>query len=94
MGPKTKVNVAIALVLGLMVSAGLAFLLEYLDDSVRSEEDVKRVFDLALLTVIPTIPGDVGGKTADSKAQPKRNVRPKGRGQRVVRSSGRVEGRM
>lgn len=93
-GPKTKVNVAIAFVLGLMVSAGLAFLLEYLDDSVRSEEDVKRVFDLALLTVIPTIAEDSTGKPADSKTQPKRHARPRGRGQRTVRASGRIEGRM
>lgn len=54
--PKAKTNVAIAFVLGLLVSGGLAFLLEYLDDSVHSEDDVKRYFgDWPLLTVIPAI---------------------------------------
>lgn len=91
-GPKTKVNVAIALVLGLMVSAGLAFLLEYLDDSVRSEDDVKRLFDLALLTVIPTIHDESATQT--SKDRPKRALRSKARGQRAVRTTSRFEGRM
>ncbi len=91
-GPKTKINVAIALVLGLMVSAGLAFLLEYLDDSVRSEEDVKRVFDLPLLTVIPSIGDESTVKGA--KDRPKRATRSKARGQRTVRSNGRYEGRL
>ena len=54
--PKTKTNVAIALVLGLMVGGGLAFLLEYLDDSLKTEDDVKRVLDLPVLTLVPNIP--------------------------------------
>lgn len=90
-GPKTKVNVAIALVLGLMVSAGLAFLLEYLDDSVRTEEDVKRVFDLPLLTVIPTIVEE--SQETSAKGRSKRVTRSKV-GKRTVRSSSRYEGRM
>ncbi len=55
--PKTKTNVAIALVLGLLVGGGLAFLLEYLDDSLKTEDDIKRVLDLPVLTVVPLIEG-------------------------------------
>lgn len=66
--PKSKTNVAIAFVLGLLVSGGLAFLLEYLDDSVHSEEDVKRYFgDWPLLTIIPAI--DAGGKPTRNNKQ-------------------------
>lgn len=61
--PKSKTNVAIAFVLGLLVSGGLAFLLEYLDDSVHSEDDVKRYFGLPVLTVIPTIDPPSRGKS-------------------------------
>lgn len=73
--PKAKTNVAIAFILGLLVSGGLAFLLEYLDDSVHSEEDVKRYFgDWPLLTVIPAIPSKsvVSNRTRQQKATAKR----------------------
>jgi succinoglycan biosynthesis transport protein ExoP len=36
-------NTAIALLLGLMVGVGLAFLREYLDESIKSKEDLERV---------------------------------------------------
>jgi capsular polysaccharide biosynthesis protein len=50
--PNKKLNVAIAMILGLMVSIGLAFLLEYLDNRIRTEEDVQRFLDLPVLGVI------------------------------------------
>ncbi len=53
--PKKSLNVSIAFILGLMVSVGLAFLIEYLDDSVRSDEEVALLLGTAVLGVIPTI---------------------------------------
>jgi capsular polysaccharide biosynthesis protein len=50
--PNKKLNIALALVLGLMVSVGLAFLLEYLDNRIRTEEDVERYLGLPVLGVI------------------------------------------
>jgi capsular polysaccharide biosynthesis protein len=50
--PNKKLNVAIAFILGLMVSVGLAFLLEYLDNRLRTEEDVKRYLGLPVLGAI------------------------------------------
>ncbi|QQE78728.1 YveK family protein [Alicyclobacillus sp. SO9] len=50
--PNKKLNLAIALVLGLMVSIGLAFLLEYLDTRIKSEEDVDRYLKLPVLGTI------------------------------------------
>lgn len=79
--PKSKTNVAIAFVLGLLVSGGLAFLLEYLDDSVHSEEDVKRYFgDWPLLSVIPAIdaeakPISTNATRASTKKAPPQNAR-------------------
>lgn len=46
-------NVAIALVLGLMLSTLLAFLLEYLDNTVKTTEDFREM-DLTVLGVIPS----------------------------------------
>lgn len=50
--PNKKLNVAIALVLGLMVSIGLAFLLEYLDNRIRTVDDVRRYLDLPVLGMV------------------------------------------
>jgi len=47
--PNKKLNLAIALVLGLLVSVGLAFLLEYLDTRIKTEEDVQRYLELPVL---------------------------------------------
>ncbi|SFU43693.1 YveK family protein [Alicyclobacillus macrosporangiidus] len=50
--PNKTLNIAVALVLGLMVSIGLAFLLEYLDTRLKNEEDVRRYLNLPVLGVI------------------------------------------
>lgn len=53
--PNTKLNVAVAFALGMMISIGLAFLLEYLNDSLQTEDQAKNVLNLPILGVIPTI---------------------------------------
>lgn len=50
--PNKKLNIAVAVVLGLMVSIGLAFLLEYLDTRLKDENDVKQYLNLPVLGVI------------------------------------------
>ncbi len=68
--PNTKENVAIALVLGLLVSSGIAFLLEYFDDSFKREEDVKRVLALPALVTIPHIATpETAGSSAESRVK-------------------------
>lgn len=49
--PKPKLNIAIALVLGGMIGGGLAFLLEYLDNTITTEADIEQL-GLPLLGVI------------------------------------------
>ncbi len=51
--PKTKQYVAAAGLLGLVVGAVLAFLIEYLDDTLRTPEDVERFTGLPLIGSIP-----------------------------------------
>ncbi|MFX0548407.1 YveK family protein [Hathewaya histolytica] len=53
--PNKKLNMAIALFLGLLLSTGVSFLLEYLDRTLKSEEDIERYLDLPVLAVIPKI---------------------------------------
>jgi len=46
-------NVLLAALMGLMLAAGGAYLLEYIDDSIRSEEAITRLHDMAMLGKIP-----------------------------------------
>lgn len=47
--PKVPLNTAIAAVLGLIVSIGLAFFIDYLDDTVKTSADVEAAASLATL---------------------------------------------
>lgn len=47
--PQPLLNIAIALVVGLMAGVGLAFLLEYLDNTIKTEQDIERILELPVL---------------------------------------------
>ncbi|AXI10475.1 capsular biosynthesis protein [Oceanobacillus sp. 143] len=53
--PNPILNIAIAIVLGIMVGIGLAFLLEYLDNSITTEDDVEKKLGLPVLGVISRV---------------------------------------
>jgi capsular polysaccharide biosynthesis protein len=53
--PQPVLNIAIALVVGLMLGVGLSFLLEYLDNTIKNEMDVEKVLGLPVLGAIHTI---------------------------------------
>ena len=53
--PNKKINIAIAFLLGLMVSVGLVFLLEYLDNTYKTKEQLEKELELPVLGVIPTL---------------------------------------
>ncbi|MEG1142825.1 MAG: Wzz/FepE/Etk N-terminal domain-containing protein [Clostridia bacterium] len=53
--PNKKMNIAIAFLLGLMVSVGLTFLLEFLDNTFKSKDEMERILELPVLGVIPNI---------------------------------------
>ena len=52
-GPQRNRNIIIAFLISLGAGIGLAFLLDYLDDSVRSSDDVSRHLGLPTLAMIP-----------------------------------------
>jgi non-specific protein-tyrosine kinase len=56
--PRTLLNVVLAAVLGLLAAVGIAFLVEYLDDSLTSSDDVQEVTGLPTLGVVPVMSGD------------------------------------
>ena len=53
--PRTKLNIAIGGVLGLFLGVGLAFLLEFLDNTINTKEDVEKVLALPVIGQIPEI---------------------------------------
>ncbi|TDL32623.1 capsular biosynthesis protein [Jeotgalibacillus sp. S-D1] len=74
--PQPILNMAIALVVGLMIGVGLAFLLEYLDNTIKTEQDIEKTLDLPLLGVIGNItsiveedPKPKKSRTADVRSE-------------------------
>jgi succinoglycan biosynthesis transport protein ExoP len=59
-GPARTRNVMIALILSLVAGIALAFLLDFLDDTVKSIEDIDRYIHLPALALIPSSRGDRG----------------------------------
>lgn len=53
--PNKMLNIAIALVIGIMLGVGLAFLLEYLDTTVKTEKDVEELLELPILGFVSKI---------------------------------------
>ncbi len=53
--PNKKKNLLLALIVGAMAGVGVAFFIEYLDDTVKDAEMAKQLFGLPILSVIPFI---------------------------------------
>lgn len=53
--PKPLINIAVAFFLGLMVSSGVVFLIEYLDNTVKSQDEIEKILGLPTIGLIPMI---------------------------------------
>ncbi|MDI6822995.1 MAG: Wzz/FepE/Etk N-terminal domain-containing protein [Bacillota bacterium] len=60
--PNRQLNMAVSGVLGVMVGVMLAFLLEYLDNTVKSAEDVQRVLGAPVIGNVPLFTGADRGR--------------------------------
>jgi capsular polysaccharide biosynthesis protein len=54
MSPNTKINILAGAILGLVFGLFLAYILEYVDDTLKSSADVERFVGLTTLGAIPT----------------------------------------
>ena len=54
--PDPMLNMAIGAVIGLMIGIGIAFLLEYLDTTVKTEDDIEELTGLPVIGMISPIP--------------------------------------
>lgn len=60
--PNPPLNIAIGAVVGLMIGIGLAFLLEYLDNTIKTEQDIEKLLELPVLGAITTIDENLEAK--------------------------------
>ena len=54
-GPNKPATILLAAVIGFILAAGAAFLLEYLDDSLKNPDDVQKILGLTTLGAIPVM---------------------------------------
>jgi capsular exopolysaccharide synthesis family protein len=86
--PSRLMSVLAALVLSLALGAALALVLEYLDDTVRSADDVENLLRLPALAVIPSIEGSKGRRLLASGAASE-NVNGDGRSELLIKADSR-----
>lgn len=60
--PNKKLNIILALLVGIFGGVGLCFLFEYFDNSVKGPDDVEKLAGLPSLGIIPFLPLDAKGK--------------------------------
>jgi capsular exopolysaccharide synthesis family protein len=81
--PNAKRNMLLSLVLGLMLGVGGTFFLEYLDNTVKSPEDVKNYLAVPYLAPVPVISDDTGVPELVSHTYPKSTASEAFRGLRT-----------
>ena len=68
--PQKKKNVMLGLLVGLMFGVGAAFFMDYLDDTIKDEEEAKRALGWPLLAMIPAIENETNDhKPADHRSR-------------------------
>ena len=72
--PQPLLNIAIALVVGLMAGFGLAFLLEYLDNTIKTEQDIERILELPTLGSV----AQMDNRTTESKSGQGKHAKVRG----------------
>ncbi|MCD6486999.1 MAG: polysaccharide biosynthesis tyrosine autokinase [Syntrophobacterales bacterium] len=75
--PRTKRNIMLAVIVGLFMGIGLAFFLEYFDNTINNPEDLKQITDIPLLGSVIKFDTNHDGDNAGeliTHSMPKANV--------------------
>jgi Mrp family chromosome partitioning ATPase/capsular polysaccharide biosynthesis protein len=70
--PQPLRNAVLALVVGLVLGVGLAFLLEYMDRRIKDEQTLEKVFGLPVLATVPLV--DVGWRQRRGRRKSRSDV--------------------
>lgn len=71
--PKPLFNIAISLVVGLIMSIGLVFLLEYLDNTIKSESEIEKLLEIPVLGPVSIISDE-----HEKKGKTRSNIKVRG----------------
>ncbi|MGM0923286.1 MAG: YveK family protein [Bacillota bacterium] len=74
--PKPVLNMAIAFVVGLMSGVGLAFLLEYFDNTIKDEQEIEKLLELPVLGSIALMDRD--DELEEKQVKPSKTARARG----------------
>jgi succinoglycan biosynthesis transport protein ExoP len=66
--PKTMQNIVIAALLGLMLGLGVVFLIEFLDNTIKTQEDVEKHLQLPVIGRIPQFDDEKSRKKSSSRS--------------------------
>lgn len=69
--PRTRLNTLLAAVVGAMLATGVAFLIEYLDDTVKTPDELQQLVNLPALGIIARIPGEELSERLVATLQPR-----------------------
>jgi len=67
-------NISISLIVSLMLAIGLVFLLDYLDDTLKTENEITEILDVPILAVVEKLPKGEMKKSARMKLIQKSKV--------------------
>jgi len=65
--PNPVLNMAIAAVIGLMLGVGIAFLIEYLDTTIKDQQDIEDILGIPMLGIISPIKEEAKLETTNSR---------------------------
>ena len=65
--PKKAINIFISMIAGLFVGVGIAFSVEYFDNTVKDPEEMSKVFGLTTLGLIPSLQSTISKKRRRDK---------------------------
>jgi capsular exopolysaccharide synthesis family protein len=84
--PNTSANLTLGAILGVLGGVSLAFLLDYLDDTIRTKDELAKVADVPLLGIVPYISGsgDPSKRDLFAHQQPKSTISEAYRGVRTA----------
>lgn len=89
--PRKKLNGVLGLIGGLISGVGLAFLTEYLDKTIKTEEEVKELLKLPVLGVIPKLGVEISRYGYSYRGKRKRRKRKEGKDKLRVKKTKRKE---
>ena len=74
--PKTKRNIMLAVIVGLFMGVGIAFFLEYFDNTIKNPDDLKQITEISLLGSIAKFDIQAGGNNEEliTHTMPKASV--------------------